>query len=901
MKYGLIIIVLAWVIAADAAPPIVVQSSIDSVCVKLTDSSACESGDSLSYVITHWPDGEQFASGSAAIKLDASGLPSFTIGNLKPKLWSPQDPQLYMISVSDSQGRELVKTRFGFRTFEIRDRKFHLNGRPILLRGIPINPPGRDLDPALDRDPAFIHGYLKLVKSAGVNMIRTESQEWLDACDKLGIMVFTGRYGPAPGGKGPIAPPFEQARPFYRDMVLDLCSHPSVTIYVLTNEVDYKSKDSTYPALLTKIRDDIRSLDPTRPVIGNAGFGHGKPGEIYDIHRYAGWYHGSFVDWYADLAGFLADAAKAGQPLTLTECVGAYTSDAGVFETMSKQLCTMMQWVGAAEDTRAASQQYQAELVRQVVEIARRSRTAKTGVTGIMPFTYFLGWAHAGKAEDIIIKPAFETLKVVYQPILISPECWRRNLYAGEDLTLRLCVINDDDLGKDLAQSQAIVEVTAADGGIAASGKVDLPAVPYYSNAWKSLSIPIPAGLARGYYDVKCGLISNGVEVSHNSFSITIAPREWVKCPADDVTLFDPSGKTADALNLLGVGFRQTANLKQLPASGILVLGEGALGGDIRPDKAGVEAFVRKGGRILCLRQDRETWNGDWLPAAFNIQQRRPYRPFTYIQPMGRNKAIFRELTDRDLRFWNELDLTPTGNPDVYPVLTPLRPNAAADLKSARVWAACGQLLSGAAILEVYHGKGSIILSQFRTVERVGTDPIAAKLLANLISYTASGASPGMLDLTKPIRWDTEAFRAGAFQSLKQGFLPHSKTYKHEGGSKGLLGEDHRIDGSTLVGDYGFTSNGWLRPVPDPAAEGWGIFYGTLNRPVTRFAVTLRNLGNTPARIALRLDGRPIGSVVSMPAGEERTVEWACARDPGPVEVELRGDQRLLITETRFR
>jgi len=886
---------------ASAAPPVVVRSSIDSVTVTLTAPADTSKG--VSYSITHWPDGSSLVSGNIeteSINKDPDGRPCFSISGLKPKLWSTEDPQLYTIAVSDTKGAEIGKSRFGFRTFEVKDRRFYLNGRPIFLRGLPINPPGRDIDPAVEHDPAFIRGYLKLLKSAGVNIIRTEPQDWLDACDELGMMLFAGHYGGA-GGSGPDAPPFDKAQPFYHNLILDLSSHPSVMIYVLTNEVDYKTAGSTYKALLTRVRDDLRNLDPTRPVIGNAGFGHGEPGEVYDVHHYYGWYAGNTVDWYGSFRDFLNAADKADQPLTLTECVGAYTSDSGEFETMSKQMPTMMQWVGTAQNVSSASLEYQAELTRQIVEIARRCRTDKTAVAGIMPFSYYLGWARAKTAGDIILKPAFETIRTVFQPVLISPECWSRNIYAGDALKMRLCVANDSDSGRDLAPSQATVDIVAADGSVIGSAKAELAAVPYYSNAWTTISIPIPTATPRGYYTVNCKLIENGTEMSRNSFEVTVAPHEWAKCTASDVTLFDPAGKTADALRQLGVRFRQITNLERLPESGVLVIAESALGDAIYPDKAALEPFLKSGGRVLCLRQDREKWNGDWLPAKLNMEHRRPYHPFTYIQPMGRNNPIFDGLSSRDLRFFNEIGVISSVIPDVYPVLTPLRPTTIADLKSARVWAACDQLLGGWAMVELYEGKGSVLLSQFRLVERVQHDPVAARLLSNLITYCASNKSLGVLDLTKPIRWDQDAFRAGAFESPLQGFLPHSRTYSHAGTSKGRLGDDHRIDGATLVGDYTITANGWLRPVPDPTKDGWGIFFGQISRPVAKFAVRLRNPGNTPAKIELKLDGKTVGSAVSLDAGEDKTIEWPCARKPGPVEVELRGDQRLVILKTCFQ
>lgn len=902
MRY-LTAVVIALMLAAGMAwadrPAVVALSSATGVTVKLTETAGYKAGSGLSYEIRHWPDGERFAAGTVnaeAIKADAWGLASFTIDGLKPKLWSPQTPELYEISVSDSSARVLGKARFGFRTFEAKGDKLYLNGRPVFLRGVPINPPGRELPEAALHDPQYIRGYIKLLKSANVNMIRTEPQDWLDACDELGMMLFAGHYGGA-GGKGPDAPAFSEKQPYYHDLVLGLASHPGVVIYVLSNEVDYKTRTSTYLKFLTEVREDIRAMDPTRPVIGNAGFGHGKPGEIFDVHRYAGWYYGSICDWYSDSTGFLAEARKANQPFTLTECVGAYTADSGDFETMAKQLCTMTKWVGTAKDPREAALEYQAELVRQVVEITRRYRTDATSIAGVMPFTYFLGWTKALKAEDLIIKPAFETLKVVFQPVLISPECWQRDLYIGDDLKMRLCLVNDDDSQRDLGPSKAEVDVVGVSGSVVASASTSFTATKYYSNAWKDLSIRIPAGVPEGYYDVRCKLVANGAVISKNSFQILVAFKGLIGAPSARVTLFDPSGDTGKALKQLQVNFRTVTDLKKMPDSGALVIGEGALTEGNYPDKASVLAFLDKGGRILCLTQDREKWNSDWLPAKFTLPSR---HTFTYIQPVGGDASpIMNGLTDRDLRYWNDLGAAASGTPDIYPVVAALKPASVLDLRSARVWASCDQLLSSQALVELMHGSGSVVLSQFRAVERVSTDPAAAKLLVNLITY-ASGKTAGLLDLSKPIAWDKEGFRSGAFVSSLQGLLPHSPVYKHDGSSKGLLGADHRIDGFTLVGRYDFKSTGWLQPIPDPAAEGWGIFYGTLSSPATRFVLKLRNTGDTSAKIALKVDGKAIGLAQSVPAGAETSLTWPISHGAGPVEVELRGDQRLVITRSSF-
>ncbi|MDH7601347.1 MAG: glycoside hydrolase family 2 TIM barrel-domain containing protein, partial [Armatimonadota bacterium] len=787
------------------AAPIIVLAGTDSATVKIIDTANYRPDVALSYRIVHWPDGEVLAEGTVRpeqIVKDEIGYPSFSIRGVRPKLWSPNDPQLYELVLTRRDGILMGKVRFGFRAFEVRNGAFYLNGRPIFLRGLPINPPGRDLPEATGKDPKFVREYLRLLKSAGVNIVRVESELWLSACDEVGLMVFQGQYGPAPGGTGSHPPAFEQCRDDYRRIFTELANHPSVVIYVLTNEVDYKG--TSYLELLRKVREDVRRLDPTRPVIGNAGFGRGEPGEIYDVHCYYGWYAHNFHDWYRAYETYLQQAARAGKPLTFTECVGAYTSDDGEFLSMSKQMCTRMRWIGTAPEPRKAALDYQAELLRQVVEIGRRMRKNGRGVAGIMPFTYVLGWSSARSVDDIIIKPAFQALKTAFQPVLLSPECWKRNLFSGDKLQVRLCVVNDNDLGRDLAGCSAVVTLKGPNSEVLATAEVSFPCVPYYSNAWQEVSIKIPESKTRKRCVVECRLLDDTRRViSENCFEITITPRNWARLDGVRVAVFDPVGATAAALKDLGAEVERISKWEHMPKAGLVVVGAKAFSNARAPSRKQLAQFLKEGGRILCLEQEAESWSSDWLPAKYTLV--RPRSGFTYIQPVGYNEVIMDELEAQDFRFWNATSRYPDGTPDICPVRSPLRPISVEDLRKARVWASCDQLLSSYAVLELLEGDGSIILCQFGIVERVRHDPIAAKLLANLIRYAKSSDGHKLVSLDKPVRWNQEAFRTGVFVSNLQGLLPHSKTYQHTGSSKGRLGEDHSIDGFTMVGSYHFT------------------------------------------------------------------------------------------------
>src|SRR5690606_36462078 len=57
-----------------------------------------------------------------------------------PRLWSDEHPYLYtcVLALADGSGavQEVVACRVGFRQVELRDGQVHVNGRPILFKGV---------------------------------------------------------------------------------------------------------------------------------------------------------------------------------------------------------------------------------------------------------------------------------------------------------------------------------------------------------------------------------------------------------------------------------------------------------------------------------------------------------------------------------------------------------------------------------------------------------------------------------------------------------------------------------------------------------------------------------------------------------------------------------------------
>ena len=131
-------------------------ATADSVRIEVAPPAGAGFGGEVEFraTITHAGNGRLLWQGplTQPASTAALGAPiTRMISGLKPELWSPDSPVLYNLQIIATKGDKPVAAgtvRIGFRSFEIRDGQFHLNGRPVFLRGIAINPPGRTIPPA---------------------------------------------------------------------------------------------------------------------------------------------------------------------------------------------------------------------------------------------------------------------------------------------------------------------------------------------------------------------------------------------------------------------------------------------------------------------------------------------------------------------------------------------------------------------------------------------------------------------------------------------------------------------------------------------------------------------------------------------------------------------------------
>ena len=249
-------------------------------------------------VVTLWlhivtPEGVIQASGEASASIEPGEHLTFTQALVlpTPRLWNPDTPSLYSLEtevvVGDTVRSDAVAdtatTTFGIRTLAFDAANgFLLNGKPTLLRGGCVHHDNGVLG-AASYDRAE-ERKVELLKASGYNAVRCAhnppAPAFLDACDRLGILVMDEAFDCWREGKNPYD--YHTSFPdwWQRDldsMVLRDRNHPSVIIWSIGNEVGERDGTSDGAEWAHRLAGHIRTLDPTRPVtsaINGFGVGH---------------------------------------------------------------------------------------------------------------------------------------------------------------------------------------------------------------------------------------------------------------------------------------------------------------------------------------------------------------------------------------------------------------------------------------------------------------------------------------------------------------------------------------------------------------------------------------------------------------------------------------------------
>ena len=713
---------------------------------------------------------------------------SWTLNIPDAKYWSTDDPYLYRADISvayDGRISDSWSSRFGMRKFTIRNKRFYLNGKPIYLKATFFEGlyPTKLAYPD-SREMAMRE--IKLAKEAGFNMIRPwrkpPPKMWLDLCDEIGVMTV-----------GSMAIecmdfPFESARlPGWaeneiRESILRDRNRTCVVQWELFNEL----KRPVLIQLLHPMSMLARKLDPTRMILDESGgWAQGasmflpyesEPTKFNDIHAYPGPFvndeiytklllTGSktheqmremglkgrlpgknvipgLMSFFSELGyGSLPDLVDnnkrfelIGNPIVPPAVYHRRLADEHIqalkdsgFDKIYpnlKQLCLDEQQIHGAANKR-------------MVEAVR----CNPAVKGYCIHALVAGdWIIGAGLLDLWRNPktyVYEGTKAANQPRIVAIRMFPRNVYADQGTKIEITGVNELDGIKGTLK----LEIVSDENRTVFTKKISVNMV---SGITQLLSEKFNTSSLKGTYTLKAQMTSEGLTIAHNEYSFDVFTAEQLAIPKKRIAVLDPSNSLKPFLERKGIAFEDfgAATDRSLAVfvsrTHATTKDQGALFGQLRE-------FVKSGGTAVYFQAGGTyvKWGtaGKASPLLpVNLRLKRGLGHWMGHPRFVKDHPLFDGLPSDCImgqvyeNVWPQHSLMDVeGETLAGTIGIDWFPDYDLD---RRHYYGPGDVWWGSDMAVAPVGKGKCILSQFRIVDNLGTDPVADKILFNLIQWT---------------------------------------------------------------------------------------------------------------------------------------------------------------------
>lgn len=694
---------------------------------------------------------------------------TYEVSGLKPRLWTPQHPNLYdfrfrLVEGKDTELDCLTETS-GFRTFEVKDGFFLLNGHRYWLRG------GNHIPFALaPNDLNLANTFMQWMKAGHIDVTRTHTTPWnklwMTAADANGIGVsYEGTWPWLMIHSTPI--PDKRVLEMWKNEFLSLLkkyrNHPSLLFWTVNNEMKFYDNDNDRERAMQKMQiisdvvKEMRRIDPTRPICFDSNYqAKGKDkkygadfmnsiddGDIDDMHAYYNWYDFSLFRFFN--GEFQQRYKLPDRPLISQEMSTGYPNNETGHPTRSYQLIhqnpqSLIGYECYDFSNPEAFLKVQAFITGELAEALRRSNDQASGFIHFALLTWF---RQSYDYQHIQPYPTYYALKRAFQPVLVSAELWGRNLYAGEKLHTRIYVVNDKEDGTDLMPTLLRWEIQDETGRKLAGGSENIPAVKHYERCYIEPDIVLPAHLPADKMKVKLvlNLTENGLPVSENEYELILAQKSWNKGQVvanKKIALLDSDG-TKHTLDFLNVNYQSVSSVKELIGSQADLCIISGWKDCTADDVKMLREYQQKGGKLL------------WLNCPDVTQKVYPEHITGWIVPtegdivnMERNDhRVFDDIGVLELRYFNnnqrEIPLACHAtmkinrNDQLTELAGQMKIHAYIDGGKPEDRLNKINAMRGFTLFQIQDGKGVATVSTMCT-EKADTDPIAGKLLVNVIN-----------------------------------------------------------------------------------------------------------------------------------------------------------------------
>jgi Glycosyl hydrolases family 2/Glycosyl hydrolases family 2, sugar binding domain/Glycosyl hydrolases family 2, TIM barrel domain len=626
------------------------------------------------------------------------------LSHLRPKLWQPDSPNLYILQTlleGNGQLRDQTDHTVGFRTFEVRGRRFHLNGHPYFLRGAGTPPYG-----IRPHNAELAAKFMQLMHDGNQVVTRFHtsgaSETWMSAADIAGVGVSVEGVWPwLFSGASDI--PEEALIRYWRDdqiaLFRSLRNHPSILIWTINNEMffhhvplpkhHYQDPDRQRRIKKWKLLSDtikmVRNMDPDRPIVASSEYARGreefevdlKPnriddGDIDDIHLYNGWYgpSGLLVDVQEDIERVRSQYPR---PLISQEASTGYpTNDAGYpVPAYTYNHFVPQAWLGDyVLDSNNPFLRFHARVTQDWMEKIRRHRSA---ISGWMLFSNCNWFRHAWDPQRIEPYPTYYSAKFALHPVLVSLESPDRHFVKGGAFETEVYIVNDDADFRDWRGTTLEWSIVDRRGNVLRNGREAMPDAPYYRQVSHTVRFSMPPVLPTTRSDLVLKLLlrSDNAVISENQYEIVVAEKEWFR--VGGLRELATSGCQTEMLDyIISLGFRPrpVSSLSEVQGS-LLVIGP-CFQREFIGEKSELDRYIAAGGKVLFLNPSPA--QDDLLPLPVwkisdrfgrrNFHEKAWNSPacwggeFVFISPG--HQLIQGLCPPDDLRWWNSGPTGPT-------------------------------------------------------------------------------------------------------------------------------------------------------------------------------------------------------------------------------------------------
>lgn len=635
-------------------------------------------------------------------------------------LWWPHSPQLYFLDtvlIKDGEIADIKSTRFGFRSFGIRGKKFFLNEIPYNLR----NDSWHYMGFAYQKEE-YARLWYAMAKECNANSIRLHAQVYpeffLDIADEEGMLIIDESSVWASHCCFHYSMTFiENCREHIERMIMRDRNHPCVIIWSVENECVMAYKVSADNAVeneeelnsrLSLLLQHAKSLDGTRPVSGDGNYDYGGRMDLYSVH-----YPGKSCPAEVDKPVTIGEMGSMfySTPDCVSNIVGerTYLSFNGRLEALGGEIFENLK-----HQRKWAAQVCVFNLVwyglypipfRQSIREYDNYNTPGIKPSKIDAYISTLNAGYDGNLPDYVPNPIFYRTKEAFIPERTFFEDGKTRFYSDEDGIMPISVHNDS-----IGLRQYTLFWSLAEKGDAVKSYNRILCVGPSSYERLELRFKLPMVEAVEAYVFKVELTENGEHIFDDSCPIKVYNRGYLRNRLTGCERIIVAGEGEDAGNAgdaiaSALGIRRVSPAdaeKNLDQYDIFVMT-----GQADPS---VYKHIQSSGKTIVELCPGNSPYSKW------IQHKEVMKAFINT----RGKLLEKGLDEQDLYAWNggtaaEWCLSDSLNANAVPIVT------------------TGKGLS--LVSDILSKESRTIVSCLDITRKIQHEPAAAVFLANLIKY----------------------------------------------------------------------------------------------------------------------------------------------------------------------